>query len=174
VLPEPSGRAASPVRRYRSGRRMKVKCSCSTAAPVGELAWARVTDVAKRRRQGLVVCRAALPFEGLLDACPSAALARPLSWPGLRASRAPSAHRRPPPDERARARPVVERTPPNRPTYSKRMFCVHAIPPARRSARVQCPQTRDAHRDLSMIGRPKTVRPKRNSLPSTEEADLSR
>jgi hypothetical protein len=28
------------------------------------LLWARVTDVAKRRRQGLVVCRAALPFEG--------------------------------------------------------------------------------------------------------------
>src|SRR5258708_3273600 len=54
---------------------MKVKCSCSTAAPVGELFWARVTDVAKRRRQGLVVCRAALPFEGLFDARPGVALA---------------------------------------------------------------------------------------------------
>jgi hypothetical protein len=37
--------------RCRSGRRMKVKCSCSTAAPVGKCWWARVTDVAKRRRQ---------------------------------------------------------------------------------------------------------------------------
>jgi Oxidoreductase NAD-binding domain len=27
--------------------------------------WARVEDVSKRRRQGLVVCRATLPFEGL-------------------------------------------------------------------------------------------------------------
>jgi hypothetical protein len=30
--------------------------------------WARVDDVSKRRRQGLVVCRATLPFEGLLCA----------------------------------------------------------------------------------------------------------
>jgi hypothetical protein len=30
--------------------------------------WARVTDEAKRRRQELVVCRAALPFEGLIYA----------------------------------------------------------------------------------------------------------
>src|SRR3954468_19843222 len=36
--------------------------------------WARVTDVAKRRRQGLVVCRAAVPFEGLCDARPGVAL----------------------------------------------------------------------------------------------------
>jgi hypothetical protein len=42
---------------------------------VGSFAWARVTDVAKRRRQGLVVCRAALPFEGLFDACPGVTLA---------------------------------------------------------------------------------------------------
>jgi hypothetical protein len=33
--------------------------------PVG---WVRVTDVAKGRRQELAACRAALPFEGLLDA----------------------------------------------------------------------------------------------------------
>jgi len=33
------------------------------------------TDVAKRRRQGLVACRAALPCEGLLDARPGLALA---------------------------------------------------------------------------------------------------
>jgi hypothetical protein len=32
-------------------------------------------DVAKRRRQGLVVCRATLPFEGLFDARPGVALA---------------------------------------------------------------------------------------------------
>ena len=37
----------------------------------------RVTDVAKRRRQGLVACRAALPFEGLLDARPGVAPAPP-------------------------------------------------------------------------------------------------
>jgi hypothetical protein len=43
---------------------MKVKCSCRDAAPVVEFVWVRVTDVAKRRRQGLVACRAALPFEG--------------------------------------------------------------------------------------------------------------
>jgi hypothetical protein len=34
-----------------------------------------VTDEAKRRRQGLVVCRAALPFEGLFDARPGVTLA---------------------------------------------------------------------------------------------------
>jgi len=32
-------------------------------------------DVAKRRRQELRVCRAALPFEGLLYACSGVALA---------------------------------------------------------------------------------------------------
>ena len=36
--------------------------------------WARADDVAKRRRQGLVACRAALPFEGL-DARPGVTLA---------------------------------------------------------------------------------------------------
>ena len=60
---------------------MKVKCSCSMVASVGELFWARVTDVAKRRRQGLVVCRATWPFEGPLDARPSVALAPAfLAW----------------------------------------------------------------------------------------------
>ena len=48
----------------------------------GVLGWddlgvVRVTDVAKRRRQGLVACRAALPFEGLLDARPGVAPAPP-------------------------------------------------------------------------------------------------
>ena len=32
--------------------------------------WARVEDVSKRRRQGLVVCRAMLPFEGLVMRAP--------------------------------------------------------------------------------------------------------
>ncbi len=43
---------------------MKVKCSCRSWAPVVEFVLVRVTDEAKRRRQGLVACRAALPFEG--------------------------------------------------------------------------------------------------------------
>jgi hypothetical protein len=43
---------------------MKVKCSCRFAAPVVQFGRVRVTDEAKRRRQGLVACRAALPFEG--------------------------------------------------------------------------------------------------------------
>ena len=50
-------------------------CLARTAVLWDRLLRARVTDVAKRRRQGLVVCRAALPFEGLLDARPSVALA---------------------------------------------------------------------------------------------------
>src|SRR3954463_13649142 len=54
---------------------MKVKSACWSGPPVGSWRWARVTDVAKRRRQGLVVCRAALPFEGCCDARPGVALA---------------------------------------------------------------------------------------------------
>jgi hypothetical protein len=49
--------------------------SCRDGRVVELLARARVTDVAKCRRHGLVVCRAALPFEGLFDACPGVALA---------------------------------------------------------------------------------------------------
>ena len=45
------------------------------AAPVGSCGWVRAIDVAKCRRQGLVICRAALPFEGLCDARPGVALA---------------------------------------------------------------------------------------------------
>src|SRR5262245_1598982 len=42
---------------------------------------ARADDVAKRRRQGLVVCRAASPFEGRFDARPSVTLAPTLlTW----------------------------------------------------------------------------------------------
>jgi hypothetical protein len=37
--------------------------------------WARVDDVSKRRRQGLVVCRATLPFEGHCYARPGVTLA---------------------------------------------------------------------------------------------------
>lgn len=60
------GRVAGCGERWRRG-----------VAP-GVLGWddlvvVRVTDVAKRRRQGRVACRAALPFEGLLDARPGVA-----------------------------------------------------------------------------------------------------
>jgi hypothetical protein len=61
--------------RCRIARPMKVKWGCVGGRVVGSCWWARVTDVAKRRRQGLVVCRAALPFEGLFDARPFVALA---------------------------------------------------------------------------------------------------
>ena len=45
--------------------RIKVKFVGASAPSVRSLGWVRVTDVAKRRRQELVACRAALPFEGL-------------------------------------------------------------------------------------------------------------
>jgi hypothetical protein len=45
--------------------------------------WARVTDVAKRRRQELRVCRAALPFEGLIHARSGVALAPTLFFGAL-------------------------------------------------------------------------------------------
>ena len=48
--------------------RMKVKLLGALEVLVGRLGWVRVTDVAKCRRQELVACRAALPFEGLDDA----------------------------------------------------------------------------------------------------------
>src|SRR5664279_2659488 len=38
---------------------------CRSAAVLAEFAVVRATDRAKRRHQGLVACRAALPFEGL-------------------------------------------------------------------------------------------------------------
>ena len=56
-------------------RRMKVKWCCRRASVLAELARARATDESKRRRQGLVVCRATWPFEGPCDACPGVALA---------------------------------------------------------------------------------------------------
>ena len=37
--------------------------------------WARVEDESKSRRQGLVVCRVTLPFEGFCDARPGVTLA---------------------------------------------------------------------------------------------------
>src|SRR3954462_13966116 len=40
--------------------------ACWARPPVGSCGWARVTGVAKRRRQGLVVCRAAVSFEGFV------------------------------------------------------------------------------------------------------------
>ena len=44
--------------------RMKVKLSGALGFRVAGCGWVRVTDVAKCRRQELVACRAALPFEG--------------------------------------------------------------------------------------------------------------
>ena len=43
--------------------------------------WARVEDVSKRRRQGLVVCRATLPFEGLVMRAPVSRSRPPRSPP---------------------------------------------------------------------------------------------
>ena len=42
--------------------------SCGRGRYVRLLVWARADDVAKRRPQGLVVCRAASPFRGFFDA----------------------------------------------------------------------------------------------------------
>ena len=49
--------------------------SCINGRGVGLLFWARADEVAKRRRQGLVVCRAASPFRGFFDARPGVTLA---------------------------------------------------------------------------------------------------
>ena len=49
--------------------------ACRSAEYVRSLFWARADDVAKRRRQGLVVCRAASPFVGFFDARPRVTLA---------------------------------------------------------------------------------------------------
>jgi hypothetical protein len=57
----------------------KSSWSGRSRAPLRSCAWVRVTDGAKRRRQGLVACRAALPFEGLRDARPGGAPA-PVFW----------------------------------------------------------------------------------------------
>ena len=48
----------------------KVKSACWAGPPVGSCGWARVTDVAKCRRQGLVVCRAALPSRAVVMRAP--------------------------------------------------------------------------------------------------------
>jgi hypothetical protein len=50
------------------GRARSAPAAGGVVASSGErlgCGWARVEDVSKRRRQGLVVCRATLPFEGL-------------------------------------------------------------------------------------------------------------
>ena len=49
--------------------------ACRNNRDVGLLVRARADDVAKRRRQGLVVCRAASPFRGFFDARPGVTLA---------------------------------------------------------------------------------------------------
>ena len=90
--------------RYSLARRMKVKGVALRGAWWDRWARARVTDVAKCRCQGLVVCRAALPFEGLLDACPGVTLAPSSDGcgvPGWRASRGRCVCRRSRPVRRA-------------------------------------------------------------------------
>jgi hypothetical protein len=50
------------------GRAWSAQAAVGVVASGGErlgCGWARVDEVSKRRRQGLVVCRATLPFEGL-------------------------------------------------------------------------------------------------------------
>src|SRR5271169_3016729 len=48
---------------------------CRGALTALGFGWARVEDESKCRRQGLVVCRATLPFEGFCDARPGVTLA---------------------------------------------------------------------------------------------------
>jgi hypothetical protein len=64
------GRAYVLAFLLRGGRRFmaqgrRVTPGCARCFEVGPFVVVRVTDVAKRRCQGLVACRAALPFEGL-------------------------------------------------------------------------------------------------------------
>src|ERR1700727_1391808 len=59
----PVGWVSGGICAARSARR-----SCRRCCQALGCRWARVTDEAKRRRQELVVCRAALPFEGLIYA----------------------------------------------------------------------------------------------------------
>src|SRR3984885_10831001 len=66
----PVGWVSGGICAARSARR-----SCRRCCQALGCRWARVTDEAKRRRQELVVCRAALPFEGLIYARSSVALA---------------------------------------------------------------------------------------------------
>ena len=60
---------------------------CLGVRLVGALGWwwARVDDESKRRCQGLVVCRATLPFEGFCDARPGVTLAPTFAVVGLAA-----------------------------------------------------------------------------------------
>src|SRR5271156_5436218 len=81
----PAQRCIWSIRAFcRAGGRVLAQGSASTGGVAPGAWWwddsvvVRVTDVAKRRRQGLVACRAALPFEGLLeDARPGVAPAPP-------------------------------------------------------------------------------------------------
>src|SRR5207244_6599597 len=61
--------------RPRGIRAGALAAACRNERCVRSLLWARADDVAKRRRQGLVVCRAASPFEGFFDARPGVTLA---------------------------------------------------------------------------------------------------
>jgi hypothetical protein len=75
-----SGRAAGRVARLwpvrgRWARRRRLRACGRSACSVVGCGWARVDDVSKRRRQGLVVCRVTCPFEGLIYARPGVTLA---------------------------------------------------------------------------------------------------
>ena len=85
----------------------KVKSACRRGLLRGSFGWVRVTDVAKCRRQGLVVCRAAWPFEGLCDARPGVALAPTFCW--RLASRRRCVRRRAGPGARVRVRRCASR-----------------------------------------------------------------
>jgi hypothetical protein len=69
----------------RRGRRRSRPACCRGAFRALGFWWARVDDESKRRRQGLVVCRATLPFEGFCDARPGVTLAPTFADAGLAA-----------------------------------------------------------------------------------------
>jgi hypothetical protein len=76
------GFGGAPVKRRdfsrfwgRRGRRRCRRACCRGAVSALGLGWARVEDESKCRCQGLVVCRATLPFEGFCDARPGVTLA---------------------------------------------------------------------------------------------------
>ena len=59
----------------RRGDRRSRPARCRGAFGALGFWWARVEDESKSRRQGLVVCRVTLPFEGFCDARPGVTLA---------------------------------------------------------------------------------------------------
>jgi hypothetical protein len=65
-------RLFSRARGRRRGSRRRGRRCAGSALGCG---WARADDVSKRGRQGLVACRATLPFEGLIYARSAVTLA---------------------------------------------------------------------------------------------------